>query len=280
MMKNIFLMLGLALGLSVHAQVQTPPLSPGAQIKQTVGLTDFELNYSRPSLRGRSLFQQIIPLKQAWRFGANKNTTLSFDTPINIGGKDLKAGTYALFAVPDKDQWEIIFYNDHDNWGMPQKLDDSKIAATILTPVIKNTKKVETFTISFEDLNLNGFNLHVAWENTLLSIPVTLPTRELALNSINRTLNPKPSARDYYSSAGFLLNENIQLDKALEYINKAMELDKDPVYYQIYNKALILKGLGKKQEAIQAAQLSIEKAKKAGNDEYVRKNTALIEELK
>lgn len=279
MKKTLFLLSGLMIGLSSTAQVKTPQLSPAAEIEQTVGLTEFEVEYARPSLRGRDLHKEILPYGEAWRFGANKNSTLSFNTAINFGGVDVKPGKYSMYAVPGEGEWKITLYNETSNWGLPRKWEDSKVVAEVKVPVQKNEKSVETFTISFANLNINHFDLVVEWEHTVLPIKVKLPTKELTIASIKKGMKGKPTEREFYDAASYYVSENIEMDDALIYVNKAIEMNGDAPFYYIHKKANILKALGKNKEAIDAAKLSLEKSKKAGNNDYVRMNEALIKEL-
>lgn len=278
MKKTMFLLSGLVISLATTAQVKTPQLSPKSEIEQTVGLTKFEVEYSRPSLRGRDMHKEIIPLGQPWRFGANKNSTLSFDTSINFGGTEVKAGTYAIYAVPGAKEWKITLYNAKDNWGLPEKWEDSKVVAEVNIPVKTTKHTFETFTISFDNLDVNHFDLTVAWGNIMLPIKIKLPTHELTMASIQSVMKGKPSERDYYSAANYLLHAETDLEKALEYVNKAIEMKGDAPFYYIRNKALILGALGRNKEAIETATISLEMAKKAGSEEYIRKNEASIKE--
>jgi tetratricopeptide (TPR) repeat protein len=276
MKKTMFLLGGLAISLATTAQVQTPQLSPKAEIEQTVGLTEFKVEYSRPSLRGRNMHKEIIPFDQAWRFGANKNSTLSFDTPINFGGIDVKAGTYAIYAVPGEKEWKISLYNETDNWGLPEKWDASKVVAEVMVPVKTVKPSCETLTISFDNLNVNDFELTIAWENTMLPIIVKLPTSELTMASIKETMKGNPSERDYYNAASYLLSAEKDLENALNYMSQAIEMNEDAPFYYIRKKALILGAMGKNEAAIEVAKVSLEMAREAGSEEYVRKNKESI----
>ena len=137
MKKFGFLSLFAFLTLAVNAQMQTPQPSPSSELEQMVGLTEVEVEYSRPSMRGRAIFGDLVPYDQLWRTGANKNTVVSFSDDVKIGGKDVEAGTYAIFTRPGEAVWEVIFYSDTENWGTPQNWDASKVAATVKVEVLK-----------------------------------------------------------------------------------------------------------------------------------------------
>lgn len=278
MKKTLFLLSGLFLGFTTSAQVKTPALSPRAEVEQEVGLTEIELDYSRPSLRGRDMHKEIIPEGLPWRFGANKNSTISFDTPVNFGGTDIKAGEYAIFATPGKKSWKISLYTETENWGLPKEWNTDKVAAEISVPVKKIKNKVETFTLAFENLNVSHFDLTIAWEHSFMSIKIKLPTDELTKKSIEETMKGKPSERDYYNAANYYLHANSNLDDALLYVDKAIEMNENAPFYYIRKRALILHAKGDNAKAIQAAKQSLEMAKKAGSEEYIRKNEKSIKE--
>lgn len=284
MKKTLLLFVGLVVGLTAEAQeqkVKTPAPSPKAVSQQTVGLTNFELVYSRPSLRGRDMHKELVPFGKMWRFGANENTTISFDTEIVFGEKKVEPGTYSIFATPEEGAWTVILYSETNNWGVPRKFNKKSVVAEVKAPVKKLSDKIETFTIDFVNLQTNQFELQIAWENTLLTIPVEVPTAELTEASIKEVIKGGEASQiDYFRAASYYSLENINLEDALLYADKAIELqgDKVPAYY-VYNKAVILKQLGKKEEAIKTAVLCIEIAKKQNFDSYVKRGEELIKEL-
>src|SRR5690554_6569750 len=127
MKKTLFLLGGLLISVATTAQVKTPALSPKAEVEQTVGLTEIEVEYYRPSLRGRDLHKDILPAGEKWRFGANKNTTISFDTHVYFGGTKVQAGKYAMYALAGDKEWTITLYKGTDNWGLPATWEADKV---------------------------------------------------------------------------------------------------------------------------------------------------------
>ena len=128
MKKLILFVFALALTVSVNAQIETPQPSPFSTVEQKVGLTDVTLEYSRPNMRGRAIFGDLVPYGKVWRAGANRNTVITFSDDVTIDGTTLKAGSYAIYIIPSEKSWEVIFYTDTNNWGNPQEWDDSKVA--------------------------------------------------------------------------------------------------------------------------------------------------------
>src|SRR5690606_1115461 len=115
MKKLLVLLLTITTVYTIEAQIVTPQPSPFTKIEQKVGLTDFVLEYSRPNVRGRKVFGDLVPYGQVWRLGANQNTKITFSTDVSVDGKTLKAGTYALYAIPNAAAWDVIFYTDANN---------------------------------------------------------------------------------------------------------------------------------------------------------------------
>ena len=131
-MKKLLIALSIILACSTaEAQVRTPQASPKAIIKQTVGLTDVEIVYSRPGARGRAVFGNLVPFGKLWRTGANENTIISFSDDVMIDGKTLKKGKYALYTIPKIESWEVIFYTATDNWGLPENWNEANFWNTL-----------------------------------------------------------------------------------------------------------------------------------------------------
>lgn len=274
----LFAFVGL-LSMTLSAQlIQTPQPSPSAKMEQTVGLTNVTVEYSRPSMKGRTIFGNLVPYDKLWRTGANKNTTVTFSDNVTIGGKELKAGSYAIFTKPGEAVWEVIFYSDTNNWGTPQKWDDSKVALMTKAQVQEMPMPIETFTITVDDLHNNGATLGMLWENVYVGVPFTVPTQEKTVKSIE-TVMSGPSANDYYAAASYYYDEGKDLEKAKEWIDKAVAMDKEGRAFWVMRKqSLIYAKLGDKQGAIEAAKRSLASAEAAKNADYVKLNKDSLKE--
>lgn len=271
-MKKIFILFAIVIAnLTSEAQVKTPQSSPKTTILQAVGLTDVEINYSRPSARGRSVFGNLIPFGKVWRTGANENTTVSFSDDVIIDGKTLKKGIYSLFTIPKIESWEIIFYKTIDNWGNPEEWKEENVAlrATV-KPEILN-KGVETLTIGISGLDNNYAYLEIYWENSYAALKFEVPTQQKATANIEKAL-AGPVAADYFSAAQFLFQSNGDNEKALVYVNKALDMSKDKPFWYNRLKSLIQAKLGDKKGAIETAKLSLAAAEIAKNQDYVKMN--------
>jgi len=280
-MKKVTLSLFVALfSLSMGAQVQTPQPSPKAKLEQTVGLTQVSVEYSRPSMKGRTIFGNLGPYGELWRTGANENTTITFgDDVVLEGGKTLKAGTYALYTVPKEAVWTILFYMDTDNWGLPQKWDDSRVAAQVSVPSQEIPVTIETFTISFDDLHDNGATLGLMWENTYVGLKFTVPTAAKATESIEQTMKKSDlKANDYFAAGAYYFSQGMNLKQAKEWVDKAVSMGDGNAYWMLHTQSLLNHKLGDRKGAIEAAKKSLAAAQKAGNKDYVKLNTDSLKE--
>lgn len=277
-MKKLLLACFLAAGISVQAQIETPQPSPSAKIMQTVGLTEVTVEYSRPAMRGRTIFGDLVPYDQLWRTGANANTTIEFSDDVTIGESAVKAGKYAIFTKPGKDTWEVILYNDTSNWGTPRAWDESKVVATAVAPVNKMPYKTESFTIGINNLSSNQADLEFSWEKTLVVVPFAVPTDKKATASIEKAM-AGPQAGDYFAAARYYFEEGKDMDKAKMWIDKAIDMTSDnPRFWYLRQQSLIYAKMGKKAEAIKIAKESLALAEKAGNKDYVKMNRDSIKE--
>ncbi|MBY5957685.1 DUF2911 domain-containing protein [Membranicola marinus] len=281
-MKNLFyLMLMTCICIfTAHpltAQVQAPSASPTATLKQDVGLTDIEITYSRPGVKNRTIFGELVPYDQFWRTGANATTKVSFGDDVMIGGKQLKKGTYSLFTYPGEKEWTVIFSHAMNLPGA-DGYDKSNDAARIQIKPETLPHKVETFTIGVGNIRNNTATIDLSWENTRVSIPVSLNTDEKVFASIDQVMNG-PSSGDYYTASGYYLATGKNLEQAHEWASKAVEMTDAKFPWFIYNKAQIEAELGKKDEAEKTAKQGISAAKAMGNDHYVMLHEKLIEKL-
>ena len=277
MKKIIFVLAMIIANYVTEAQVKTPQPSPKSTLTQVVGLTNVEISYSRPSAKGRDVFNNLVPYGKLWRTGANENTTISFSDDVIIDGKTLAKGKYALFTNPKADNWEIIFYTALDNWGNPETWDETKVALKTTVKSEHIDRFVESFTIGINNLDNNFAHLELSWEKTIVAIKFEVPTAKTAMASIDKVL-AGPGAGDYFSSAQYLLQSNGDLTKALTYVNKALDMNKDKPFWYNRLKSLIQAKQGDKKGAIETAKVSLASAEAAKNQDYVKMNKDSIAE--
>ncbi len=277
-MKNIILLFSaLMLTFYCNAQIETPQPSPFQKIDQKVGLTDVTLEYSRPSMKGRKIYGGLVPYDKVWRTGANANTKITFSEEVVIGGTTLKPGTYAVYTKPGPANWDVYFYSNSENWGTPENWDETKIAASTTVQAIPFPMDVETFTMSFDDLKNDSAMLGMLWEKTYVGVPIKFNTDKKVSGMIDRAM-AGPSANDYYSAAVYYLESGKDIQQAKTWIDKAVNMSKEPAFWQLRQKSLIYAKAGDKKGAVEAAKKSLELAKTAGNDDYVALNEKSLKE--
>lgn len=280
MRKIVMLLAFMLANFYVTAQVKTPQASPLAKIDQVVGLTNIQIEYSRPSAKGRTVYGDLVPFGKHWRTGANANTTISFSEDVKILGKDLKKGKYALYTTPKADSWDVIFYTDTNNWGLPEEWNETKVALKVTVKPETTIKSIESFSIFLNNLTNDSGVIELSWERTMVAIPFVVPTQETAMKSIEKTL-AGPSAGDYFAAAQYFYQSNNDLNKALVWVNTSLTLlpkDKDVPYWYLRLKSLIQAKLGDKKGAIVTATESLNLAIKAGNGDYEKMNKDSIAE--
>jgi hypothetical protein len=262
---------------SAAQELKLPAPSPTQTLSQDVSTSKIEIVYSRPSKKGRVIFGDVVPFNEVWRTGANAATKITFGEDVSIGGKEIKAGAYSLYSNPGKTQWEIIINKNTGNWGTNGYATSDDVAR-VTVPVISLPKSVETFTISIGDITFSSCTIDIMWENTMVSIPVTIANKQRLSENITKALsNPQ---LPYSQAAGYYLDTDQHLDKALEYANKAIE--QNPKGFWLYTlKARIAAKLGNKLVAQEAAKKSMEMVKGTPYEaEYTRNNQKVLDSLK
>lgn len=266
-----------AITLNTNAQsLKLPALSPTAKITQAFSTSEIEISYSRPSMRGRKIFGGLVAYGEIWRTGANAATKVKFGENVEIGGKEVPAGEYALYTIPNTAEWTIILNKGTSNWGTGgyDKADD--IVRFNVQPKTLD-KNVQTFTINISNITFTSCNIELIWEKTRVVIPVKANNEERIAKDITQAVE-EPSI-PYYQAASYYNETNQHLDKALEYVDKAIK-DRPDAFFMYYLKARIAKNAGKKDIAIEAAKMAIEKSKgTAYESEQQRNNQAIIDEL-
>ncbi len=262
------------------AQIKTPSASPTAKISQGVGLMNMDVEYSRPSAKGRKIFGDLVPFGEMWRTGANASTKVTFSEKAMAGNISLEKGTYALYTIPEKTTWTIIFYKNTSIWGAPQPKDfkEEDVAARFSVPAQSLSSKVETFTIEIANLRNDGADLEVMWENTKVIIPIKMDTDSKVMADIQSTMaGPKPG--DYYAAARYYYEEKKDMKQALEWVNASLEKGGDK-FWILRLKANIQAELKMYKDAIATAAKSTELAKADGNTDYPRMNDESIADWK
>ena len=256
MKKLSFLLSAALISAGLFAQDMPQP-SPNASVMQRVGLTDITVAYSRPAVNKRVIFGDLVPFGELWRTGANKITNITLSTDANLGGQDLKAGTYSLLTVPEADQWTIIFNKNTEMWGTGgyKQSDD---AMRVRVPVGQGPF-TERFTISIENMTDNSADLIFMWSTTKVVVPITVDTDKMVEAGLNKAL--MDAARTCRSAAEASQKAK-DYDKALMYIDQSIALNN--YWYTNWIKAEILAEKGDKKGAKAQGDLAI----KMGEEYY------------
>ncbi|MDI9869073.1 DUF2911 domain-containing protein [Flectobacillus roseus] len=277
-MKKILLtFVAAAAIMTAQAQgIKTPAPSPTQTIKQDFALSSIEVNYSRPNMKGRTVFGDLAPYGKLWRTGANAATKVTFGEDVTVGGVAVKAGTYVLYTVPNKDEWEVIFNKGLGNWGIDGYKKEEDVARFKVKPVALPSS-VETFTIQLGNVTPATADIQVSWEKTQINIPVVADIDAKISKSIETAMNV--DNRPYFQAASYYFEAGKDLKQALAWTNKAIE-NSPKAFWMVHLKAKILAKMGDKAAAVTAANQSIALAKEAKNDDYVALNEKLIATLK
>ena len=293
----LFVAAGLAISASLVAQTPapaapaaTPPAgpprlafpapSPTSTLKQRVGITDIEIVYARPGLKGRVMIGKIEPYGEVWRTGANNATTITFSTAVKLGGKDVPAGKYALFTIPNENEWTIIINKGAAQWGAFTYDQGADLVRFNVKPV-KLNDSVETFEIGINDVRDESATINLSWDKVRVPFKVELNTVPDLVAQIEAAM-AAPGNKPYGAAAGFYLEHNLDLKKALEWSEAAVAAGANQT--SVLLKARILAKMGNKEAAIAAAKQSMEIAQQSTNvgirKEYTKLNENLIASLK
>ena len=278
-MKHALQLLAASLLLATAAHAQTklsiPPLSPTTRIHQNFSTSYIDLTYSRPSLRGRTAFGGVVPNGTVWRTGANTITKVRFGEEVKIGGQTVPAGAYALLAIPDAKEWTFILNRDTAQWGTY----DYKQALDVLRVKAKPTKlavSVETMALTVENLRPASADLVISWDRTQVALPIVADPDRIVMGQIEQAM--KGEKKPYITAAQYYFNTGKDLTPAIGWVDEAIKAS--PSYYGYYWKAKLLQKQGKNQEAIAAANKSLELVKEDKNEvsktEYTRLNQEVL----
>lgn len=257
-------------------QLRIPQPSPTQTLKQDFGLGTVELSYSRPSMRNRKIFGDLVPYGKVWRTGANNATTITFSDEVTIGGKKIPAGKYGLVTIPDRDNWTIILTKQLDVTSPASYKQESDVVRVQAKPE-PLPFAVETFTMQFGNIKPNSADLQMVWENVAVRLPITTDVESKVMAQIDNLMNK--DNRPYFAAAMYYMETGKDLNQALSWLDKALEQNPN-AFWVHHQRANALAKMGKKAEARAAAQKSMDLAKQQQNDDYVRLNERLLADLK
>lgn len=278
-MKKIILAVFALVSISAAnaQQLTTPQPSPTQTIKQNFGISSIELSYSRPGLKGRKLYFDLAPTGQVWRTGANAATTLTFGDEVTIGGTKIPAGKYGLLSIPDPAEWTIIISKQTDVTSPDAYKQDQDVVRVKVKPM-QLPFPIETFTISFDDLKSNSCNLSLMWGTAYLMLPITTDVDGKVMKQIDNIMNK--DNKPYYNAASYYFDNGKDMEQALAWVNKATEAAPNAQPWVHTLKTRILAKMGKKAEAIAAANNAIRIANETKFPDFVKQNEDILKTLK
>ena len=258
-----------------EAQLRTPAPSPSQTIKQDFGLSSVELSYSRPAMKGRKIFGDLVPFGKVWRTGANNATIITFGEEVTISGTKVPAGKYGLLSIPDKKSWTIIISKQTDVTS-PSAYKQDQDVVRVEAKTMDMNNAVESFTIQFADVKPTSCELHIMWDKTAVALPISVDVEKKVMAQIEQLMNK--DNRPYFNAAMYYMENGKDLNQALSWFDKAVEMNPSAFWIH-HQRANCLAKLGKKAEAKAAAEKSKELAAAAKNDDYVKLNEKLLAEL-
>jgi tetratricopeptide (TPR) repeat protein len=246
-MRYGFLALGvLFLGVG-EARAQAPLLnlpdaSPSATVSQRVGLTDITIAYHRPAVAKRKIWGELVPYGEVWRAGANQNTTVTFSSPVTVGGKKLAAGTYGLHMLPTEKDWTVVLSNVASAWGSFSY--DAKEDAVRLAVTPGPTDFEESLEYTFENPTENSVNVVLHWEKLRVSFPISVDTKAVTLESLKAQLRGLGRFfwQDWSQAAVWSLRNDYDLDQGLAWAERSISMQ--PAFENLRTKAGFLEKKG------------------------------------
>ncbi|MES2332853.1 MAG: DUF2911 domain-containing protein [Bacteroidota bacterium] len=280
-MKRSFLLAAVLCSVTAFAQIRMPAPSPTQKITQQFGLGSIEVTYSRPAIKGRSLFKEnsdLAPIGKLWRTGANAATKLYFSDRVMMGGKLLDTGTYVLYTVPGKEYWDIVINKGITNAGT-EGYKESEDVNRFKVRVEKSGNELENFTMQFANILPESCELQLMWGTALVRIPMSVSVKDRIRLQVEKALGAETvDPNSYYNAANYYYEWDKNPAKALPLITKAIAAN-PKAYYMVLVQAKIQKDLGDKVSAKASAEKAIVLATEAKNDDYVRAANALIKQL-
>lgn len=278
LLSSIVLVVVLLSTISVSAQqLKVPAPSPTQTIKQAFALSEITIEYSRPGVKGRTIFGDLVPYGKIWRTGANSSTKVTFGEDVTVEGKPVKAGTYAFYTIPGKDMWTIMLYKDLTLGG---DVNEYKAENEIMRAEVKaatSSNSVETFTINVTDIASNTCAIQLSWDKVVVSVGVKADIEEKIMKNIQTAMFE--DKRPYYQAASYYYENGKDLKQALEWANKAAELNPKAYWVMLLKAKIELKQKDYAAAAI-SAQKVIDLATEDKDDTYVGHGQKILNEAK
>lgn len=271
---------------ATHAQLTTPQPSPKSTVTQRVGLTDITITYSRPGVKGRTIFggdNTVVANGKRWRTGANATTNIKFSDDVVVEGKKVPAGEYGLYTIPNKTEWLVVLNKSTKQGANVDGFKDDEDVARFTVKPYKLPSLVETFLISFTDLTPATANVALEWEKTGARFKITTDVETKVLAQIDEKIvkNASPAPADLAAAAVYYFDNNKDLKQALTWMTAANAAEPTK-FWNLNTEAKIRFKLQDYAGATKAAEASKSAALAATppNGQYVKLNEDLLAEVK
>src|SRR5580698_521112 len=242
-------------------QLDLPRESPVGRVSQQIGLTEIAVEFASPAVKGRRIWGATVPYEKLWSLGAYQATKIRFSREVTLGDKPVPAGTYALFAIPGKTSWTLVFNKNADQLGNGRDYkSELDVARVQVRP--KAAPLRERLAFSFGSFTDDDASLEIAWEKLTVSLPIRVNTTQEVLTSINALDN---TWRAYANAARYMLETKKDYDVGLKYIDQSIGLKED--WYNQWIKALLLAAKASYKDAQTSAERAFELGLKA-NDAF------------
>ena len=276
-MKKTILVLAFAIATLLSSAQYFPAPSPLAREYQMVGLTEMEVEYSRPGVKDRTIFGDLVPFDKLWRTGANSASKITFSNDVSFNGTEVKAGTYAIFTIPMKDKIMVMLNSNADQGGTGN-YDESLNVATTEVPFKKSSETVERMRFSFENIKDDMVDLVFNWSNMMFSVPISVNTADHVVESMEGKMKEIEGLYGFYEDAASYYLADGSSEKALEFAKKSTDIKE--VFWNMHTLAKAYKANGDMKMAKQTAMKSLEMSKAAEYEPYIKMNEKMIAEMK
>lgn len=276
--KNTAILIALLCNINLLSaqSLKTPAPSPLQTLKQDFALSNIEVSYSRPGVKDRVIFGDIVPFGKVWRTGANAATTITFGDTVIISDTKVSPGKYGLLTIPGQNEWTIIISRSTTTTG-PEDYKQEEDVIRYTSKTVALSPKMETFSIGFNNIRPTSCDLQMAWENIMVTLPISAEIDGKIMKDIQRyVINDN---RPYSAAANYYMENGKDLKQALEWFDKAIA-NNPKAYWTVHQKANCLAKMGMKKEAIEVANQSMKLAQEDGDGHYVKLNEKLISTLK
>ena len=232
-LTGLIILQSLLLSAQDKVQIRVTSASPAASFEQEVGSGKIKITYSRPLVRGRKIFGELVPFDKLWRTGASDCTVITTSEDISFGNNVLKAGSYSIFSIPSINEWTIIVNSDttlHGETGYDEKKDIMRFKV----PLEKSHNFYETFTIELNDINSKGEAfLKILWENTMVKIPVKSKEDDTIVALIDQHIikGKTQDANLLFQAANYYYSTNRDYKQAIIWLLEAEKINPQNFYY-------------------------------------------------